>query len=108
MHVCGSCGATSGDNFLYGGLGGTTCTPVLSEPVWHMVVCETGHWTKLGESSWPPGFAPTRPASAVGLVGEPAAIFRLATCGPNVRVTQITEANLGAMARRMVGTYRWR
>jgi hypothetical protein len=104
MHCCGSCGATSGDNFLYAGYNGTICAPGVTEPVWNMLVCPQGHWRKIREAKWPPGTTIGRPEWAVGLVGRAAALFSPAgTPTPQVRLTPVNDRNMRDAVRRIAG-----
>jgi hypothetical protein len=103
MHTCFDCRATSGDNFLYGSMGSDAPTPVTTEPVWQMVVCESGHWDKLGERPWPPSVTVERPADGYGLVGEPAQLFGATSRSEGVALRPVDASNIRAITRMMMG-----
>lgn len=71
MHMCPSCGAKQGDNFLYSGGGATD----LSKPAVRFIVCADGHWTEQQSGDWPDAIAIARIGRGIGLVGEPAGLF---------------------------------
>lgn len=107
MHTCFNCRATSGDNFLYGSMGGETPEPLTSEPVWQMVVCESGHWEKVAERPWPTAAAIQRPDDAYGLVGEPAGLFGGTFRAPGITFQPVDARNIHALTRRMMGLDQW-
>jgi hypothetical protein len=74
MNIC-SCGAHSGDNFIYGGFASESWTPSMSEPVRRFEVCANGHWVQREVRRWHPETRAGRAQSATGLTGESAGLF---------------------------------
>lgn len=103
MHLCGGCGSTQGDNFVYAEGG---ASPDLSAPVQHVTICPTGHLERSGARRWPTGSNAARvvrPGSlghVVGLVGDPPGLFDQQ---PAVRVQQVNPRNTGDIVRQMMG-----
>ena len=107
MHTCFACRATSGDNFLYGSIGASSPEPLTSEPVWHMVVCEAGHWEKIAERAWPPNVTVRRPTTGRGLVGEAAGLFARTPRATGVTFQPVNAVNVRALTQRMLGLDHW-
>lgn len=98
MHVCPSCNATQGDNFLYGG---DQLLTDVTQPSWQMTACAAGHLEMLDEVPWPTHTRVERPRQFVGLVGEPAGHFAPRVPAPTM--IRVTRANASAIARKMSG-----
>ena len=103
MNVC-ECGAPSGDNFVYGGLGGETCSPSLTDPVRRYEVCESGHWTPVETCAWHPATRAGRSEYPVGLVGERANLFDHDYEESLVKITQFEDPR--KLARFMTRGFR--
>jgi hypothetical protein len=99
MHLCGSCGAPQGDNFLYGT---DECAPSL-EPVLHGLLCAQGHWSPCGQAGWPAGSVAQRPIGALGMVGEEPGLF--AARRPQASMTVHEGISVNEAVRRMTGFY---
>ncbi|HWL43030.1 MAG TPA: competence protein CoiA family protein [Ilumatobacter sp.] len=99
MHHCRHCGRSQGDNFIYAQRGAATD---VTKPATSILVCDQGHMTHSADIDWPPGSNASRPRRAIGLVGEPAGLFRPKRRA-DTSATYVASTDIGQITRRMLG-----